>query len=68
MPVTAKRFMRKERRHQLNRKQTRRIVERRQKWFHLTEGGNKSRSTPVCLDPEYIEVARANASSDSDDI
>ena len=67
MRIVGKRFKRNERRHQRNRKQAKRIVERRQKWFHLTEGGAKGRSTPVCLDPEYVEIAGADASSERGD-
>ncbi|CUS47242.1 MAG: hypothetical protein HLUCCO02_07210 [Idiomarinaceae bacterium HL-53] len=67
MPLAKKRFMRNERRHQRLRKQSKQLSDRRQKWFHMSENAGRGRTTPVCLDPEYVELGRANASSAPDD-
>lgn len=45
---------RNERRHQRLRSFSRRIMERRQKWFYISEENERNRTTPVCLDPEYL--------------
>ncbi|RUO18253.1 hypothetical protein [Aliidiomarina haloalkalitolerans] len=52
---TTKRFVRNERRRQLWRKHSRTIVDRRNKWFYLTETCALT-STPIDMaDPECLD-------------
>lgn len=56
MAVVQKRSLRivrrNERRHQRLRSYSRRVMERRQKWFYINEANERTRSTPICLSPE----------------
>lgn len=58
MAVVQKRSLRivrrNERRHQRLRSYSRRVMERRQKWFYINESNERTRSTPICLNPELL--------------
>lgn len=58
MAVAGKRPLRNqkrnERRHQRLRSLGKRMMERRRKWFYISEINERNRTTPVCQDPEYL--------------
>lgn len=58
MAVVQKRSLRivrrNERRHQRLRTFSRRVMERRQKWFYINEANERTRSTPICLNSELL--------------